>query len=322
MSKERLRRETKDALFLVDMDPPSSSKKKSSPNKGKSSFLGPGSSTSPPALSGEAPQSSSTARSPIKTPATPTRREKSPTIAPDRPYKDAPERSISKPRKSIRPTPTSILIAAGKPHCTTAASHDTTTRDQSWATTVASDKTQSSSSSRKRPAEEDVEDGRSNPPALSPTERASKRVALDPSPSFSSLKQPPFFEPAEQSSAAPATPRSMLLPSELDQGRSPAPKKPSPSPSNPELVPAYGVQFSVDNLAKIPETLLEYLTECRDHYIRLANSTPGPRRKDDYRSRSTLFQNLHADLESRIKYLAHDAEEKQRVESSHCLWNA
>ena len=91
--------------------------------------------------------------------------------------------------------------------------------------------------------------------------------------------------------------------------------------SSAATVAAYGLQFTPENLAKMPEQLLGYITQCTEHRIRQANKIEDIALRAEYRSQATLLRKLHAHLESRISCLADDAVERQRVESSHCLWD-
>ena len=172
---------------------------------------------------------------------------------------------------------------------------------------------------RKRPAEEATE-GPSTSSVFSPGNGSNKKVALSapaavrdvPSPGTSSFQQSNLASP-------PLSARIMPPPMRERDSFSTQTEVKAPEPDT-SLVTAYGLPFSVENLAKIPDKILEYVTECINHQIRLANQTGDAGLRDEYRARSTLFQKLHADLESRIKCLAEDAEAKGRVESSHCLW--
>ena len=62
-------------------------------------------------------------------------------------------------------------------------------------------------------------------------------------------------------------------------------------PSPVATVAAYGLHFTPENLAKMPEQLLGYITQCIEHQIRQANNTEDLTLRTEYRSQSTLLRN-------------------------------
>ena len=248
-----------------------------------------------------------------KDPTTPSRRAKSPTLAPDVPYEEPPQTSVSSPKKSLRPTPASIRIAEEK---FKSPGSDTVNNEARLGLGF------SPKTPRKRPAEDEASVNLSKATVESSADRANKR--MNPGPSFveeTSMPQDPVFDLDDLITESTPPPTTMM----------PAPDRPpnfiaaltntQQISSPPNTITAYGLQFSAENLSKVPGQVLGYITECVNHHIHLANGTEDPKLVAEYRSRSLLFQKLHADVESRIKCLADDAEETRRVESSHCLWS-
>ena len=330
MLRERRRREARDSASIIDKpEESSSSKSKTTPFKGRTEAtpktISPGTRHAKlgDGTRGLGLVTSMAKKAPVTpvSPVSPTRRTKSPTIAPDVPYEGSSQLPTSTLRKTIRPTPASILIAEERFRDTDISQTQNSARDGTESFTVEVGGIKSPVTPRKRPAEEGGARSSSSPSTGSTTERPSKKMALDPSgrPSEPSVPQSTFFERSTLSASAPVS-RTMMPPPKPEQENSITETGTKPPVSSLPSVAAYGLQFSVDNLAKIPESVINYIVLCHDHYIRLANGTQDATLKDEYRAKSTLFQKLHADLESRIKCLAQDAEEKQRVESSHCLW--
>ena len=254
-----------------------------------------------------------------KDPFTLSRRTKSPTVAPDIPYEGPPQNHVTSPKKPLRPTPASVRIANERFKNPDKNEPDNATWTEARSDTLGSGLSVSPIAPCKRPAEEATE-GPSTSSVFSPGNGSNKKVALSapaavrdvPSPGTSSFQQSNLASP-------PLSARIMPPPMRERDSFSTQTEVKAPEPDT-SLVTAYGLPFSVENLAKIPDKILEYVTECINHQIRLANQTGDAGLRDEYRARSTLFQKLHADLESRIKCLAEDAEAKGRVESSHCLW--
>ena len=164
--------------------------------------------------------------------------------------------------------------------------------------------------------------GTSPSPFASHEDRSNKKVALSPSAPMQgpSSPQSPLFALGDLSTTAKSPDEVIMAPPQREHDSASTQAGPEAYVVSSATITAIGLQFSVDKLAKVPERVLEYITECVHHQIRLANKANDPHLKHGYRSQSSLLQKLHADLESRIQCLAEDAERKQRVESSHCLW--
>ena len=87
-----------------------------------------------------------------------------------------------------------------------------------------------------------------------------------------------------------------------------------------ELISAVGLQFRPEDLARLPSVLLAYLAQCRDHYIHLSSSSEDEATKHKFQARSLDFRNMHDDLESRVRGLAFDANDKLAQLTDYCLW--
>ncbi len=321
MIRERRRREAEDSIIHVD-DPHvgSSAKKK----KGKAPTEGPNASQKreplgrPQDRAEEGVRSLGTAKASSKADPIPsTRRAKSPTVAPDVPYEDVPQSSRSASKKSLKPTPAAVRIAGEKVKSPEKSDSDSVFRAEGRSAALGLDLSRSPTNPRKRPAETEDVAGLS----ASSSVWSNKKVALS---SSAPLQEPPLPFPSPRDDPITSTSLSaMMMPPPRRERERPSTQTGEQPPEVPSsVVAAYGLQYSVENLSKVPERVLEYLTECIQHQIRLANNTDNAMMKQQYRARSTLFQKMHADLESRIKCLAEDAEARQWVECSHCLWGS
>lgn len=87
-----------------------------------------------------------------------------------------------------------------------------------------------------------------------------------------------------------------------------------------DLISAVGLQFRPEDLARLPSVLLAYLAQCRDHYIHLSSSSEDEATKHKFQARSLDFRNMHDDLESRVRGLAFDAQDKPAQLTDYCLW--
>lgn len=254
-----------------------------------------------------------TVPTPKKSPVNHRYRDRSPTTVPDVPFSPAKDHPPRTPRRSIRPTPESKRIAEEKFTSPTTSKRTTSPEGQDHSTTQALEPSLSPGKSRKRAREEDE-----HADTASTSESARKKAATVTSPPRDS--PPPLEEIFNlKSSPSPVQDSITLMP--------PPDRRQEKSADTEELrdaltsITALGLPFSADSLAKVPECILGYISECEHHQIRLANETEDGRRKDEYRARSTLLLNLYADVKSRIHCMAEDAKEKGRIESSHCLWN-
>ena len=326
MIRERKRREAATSTITVDDRQEDSGRKK---EKGKAPVEGPNalhkmkSSSGLKAVADESVHGAGTVTaSPKKDPVTPTRRAKSPTVAPDVPYEELSQAPFSASKKRLKATHAAVRIASEKAKSTEKSDTDSITHSESRSGTLGLGLSRSPTLPRKRPADSEAVAGSSPPSFASPEGRSTKKVALSPSAPLQEnfSPQPPFFGVGEFSTVSTLPGRVMMPPPVREQNSSSNHPDSKASEASSATVTVLGLQFSMENLARVPERVLEYITECVHHHIRLANRTDDPHLKDGYRTQSTLLQNLHADLESRVKCLAQDAEEKQWVESSHCLW--
>lgn len=293
-----------------------------SPSKARKSLgLGITASRTPPAKEASEQRTATRARNKTAVAESPDRRAKSPTLALDVPFDDFLDQAVLTPRKSILPTSESIEIAAEK--FSEPGIHETrnTSRGQSRSTTQGFGGSKSPTTPRKRPIEEVSGERPSSSSTFSPSVRPNKRTFVD-----ALFEQDD--EPSSSTPILPHTPPPVEL-SALDT-LMPPPKRvrgdsikdidQNQTSLGSNIVTTYGLPFSHENLSKIPDRVLGYVSDCIDHQIRLANGAENETLRNEHRSHSTLFRKMHADLESRIKCLAEDAEAKGRVESSHCLW--
>jgi hypothetical protein len=325
MSSERKKKHDEDSRFKFDDPLQSSSARKPSTLRKSHPFwarkVAPGASRT---MTGEESAPKRTPGSLTKaSPVAPSRSTKSPTIFPDVPYEEPSEPPQSTPLKSTRSTPATITVADDRsPEI--GGSNAATRRENRRATLGLGLKLRKSPiTPRKRPAEDEEED-RPDSSSISFPELRSKRVALDSVPSPQQSPTPSsahFGELGALLGISREESNSMMPPPKRDQQNSELPAESNSQSSRLQTVNADGLPYTVDKLSQVPERVLGYITECVQHEIRLADRVKDLESKDKHRSRATLFLKLHADLESRIKCLAEDAEEKRRVESSHCLWN-
>ena len=323
MARERSHQDPQESTIVVDdpMEGPSSGKKFEASIKART----------------KTPKKIPALKSPVridqdsrnpKHPASPTqdaasttvRFSKSPTAAPDIPNANEPETPRPATRKSIRPTPESVKIAYEK-FADPVMAEINPSREAQGSPRVGLGLKISPKTSRKRVAAESVDDeaGMLNPIA---TERQAKRATLG------SMVSPRIAGVAINSQVedfgllASRASEATALSAPEPPGNRLSPRTDDSNEAEPRMTrAAYGLSFTTDNLLEVPEKILGYITECEHHQIRLANETDDPSLKREHRARSTLFQHMRADLESRIMCLAQDAEEKGQVESSHCMWS-
>jgi hypothetical protein len=249
------------------------------------------------------PKSSGPRTPPAKT-HPPRNRAMSPTVAPDI-HHDA-DATVQTPREKIRSTPNKNSERRERPSSSRGLGP-----------------LKSPVKAGKRPIARDEDFEMSGALGISSPERQPKRIALNPPPESSSAAQtvpsviiPPIqdTEPAALSNLTTFSPTPNQNEHDIFTG------VPHGHLST-SLISVRGLQYSVRNLSKVPDSILDYVAKCVRHQLRLAVEATEPSLKDKYRAQSTLLNNLHADLESRIVCLSEDAAERDRVESSYCLWN-
>jgi hypothetical protein len=251
--------------------------------------------------------------------ATPRNRAMSPTVAPDIAYEL--EETVPTPSKKTR-TPSKRSGMANVPfEKPQATSGQDSERFENASSSRGLGLLRSPVRAGKRPIERDDEFEMSGALGISSPERPPKRVALSPPPESSTAPQPSVIipslqgtEPAALSDPAPSSPTQ-----NRNEGETFTDVPCGDSSSS--LVPFRGLHYTAQNLSRIPQSILDYVEECGRHQLRLARGATEPSMKDKHRAQSTLFNNLRADLESRIVCLSEDAAERDRVESSYCLWN-
>ena len=343
MTEQKRKHLADNPAFLVDLDPPApKTTPKKTPKTSKTPKT-PGRSTSTQSklnLSGKktSPTTPSTASKNQRSatasfsqesyqPQAPDR-EKSPTVAPDIPYRQASVQLSPTPTHPLRVTEAGRRIALGPAPIQeneTPVPEDTEMADDtvvaSAPSTRTTSETKATTTGSKRPAE-DINRGVDRPPLpMTPIGSPNKRVAPN-------LITPPS-RPSEISEVLEAVTSPTVVGNEPEGPPSSPPDqrteflqaKTEASAPN-DQVEACGLHFMPTNLTNIPEALLAYVEECRDESARSAHAGATEEIRSHFQFRVKLYGDMYTDLQSRVRCLASDAKEKRRVEISQSLWSS
>ena len=86
------------------------------------------------------------------------------------------------------------------------------------------------------------------------------------------------------------------------------------------VVESAGKLFTVENLALIPEMLIDYLSECHDDRVISAARCEDPGRQGWLRAMSNLISDMRLDFETRINALAEGADRDRVAVTSYSRW--
>ncbi|RMZ88007.1 hypothetical protein DV736_g4761, partial [Chaetothyriales sp. CBS 134916] len=224
-------------------------------------------------------------------------------------------------KRSIKPTEASCRIALEYPMDST--SLDTNMEGDGDTVVVGpppreGEQAQDGRQGVKRSAES-LQDSHQPPTPSTSTTQGSKRMALN-------RKQTPV-SPHENTADL-----GLLRPFQHNQENSmrdriPAPFNHGPTSAVPRpesssgiaLHKSCGLEFTGENIVKIPEVFLEYILKCETETWRAARDAPSAAYQSHLLTRAKIYRELAWDLENKVHLLAVDAEENGIVEKEYAL---